>query len=324
MSKDNHLKFRDWSLIKGRIRLGLCCINTELRAKKPPIFCSRTTIRKNFTIEKAKQLALKNVLDIIPMLEWNEKNNIKVFRLSSDIFPHFTDTETEKYTIDFARDELKKAGDIANKYGHRIVMHPGQYNQVGAKSESVFNKTIEDLEHHCNILDTMGIDENGVVIIHGGGVYGDKESTKKRWVEQYFSLSEKVRKRLVLEHCENCFSVYDCLDISNLVKSRGGDLPVVFDTHHFSCYAELHPNEDMGKARDAIEKVVATWGKRRPLFHISNQGEGKIGHHSDYIEHFPKYLFNLAQKGIEFDLEVEAKMKEKAILKLYEMFPKAF
>ena len=143
-------------------------------------------------------------------------------------------------------------------------------------------------------------------------------------IEQYFLLPQNVRNRLVIEHCERCFSVYDCLEISKRVKERGGDLPVVFDTHHFSCYAKLHPDIDSGLASDAIREVLKTWGNKRPLFHISNQGEGRIGHHSDYIEHFPKYLFNLAQMGIEFDLEVEAKMKEKAILKLYQMYPKAF
>ena len=35
------------------IRLGLCCINTELR--KRDIFCSRTMIRKNFKVKKAEE-----------------------------------------------------------------------------------------------------------------------------------------------------------------------------------------------------------------------------------------------------------------------------
>jgi UV DNA damage endonuclease len=317
-------KIRDWDKIRGNIRLGLCCINNKLRECKPPVFCSRTMIRKNFTVDKAKELSLQNVKDISELITWNEANNIKVLRLSSDIFPHFTDTETEKYTIDFAREELKKAGELANRLGHRILMHPGQYNQVGAKDEKVFQKTIEDLVHHAEILDAMGIDENGVLIVHGGGTYGDKKKTIKRWIEQYFLLPECVRKRLVIEHCERCYSVYDCLEISQQVSDKGGDLPVVFDTHHFSCYARLHPDEDTGRASEAVKRVIATWGKRKPVFHISNQGEGKIGHHSDYIDHFPKYLFDLAQSGVKFDLEVEAKAKEAAIFKLYEMYPLSF
>ena len=50
--------------IKGKISLGLCCINTELRSKKPPVFCSRSCIRRTFTVESAKEKALQNVKDI--------------------------------------------------------------------------------------------------------------------------------------------------------------------------------------------------------------------------------------------------------------------
>ena len=52
---------------------------------------------KNFTVEKAKELALQNVRDLPEMMTWNYDNNIQCFRLSSDMFPHFTDTETEKF-----------------------------------------------------------------------------------------------------------------------------------------------------------------------------------------------------------------------------------
>src|ERR1041385_5871817 len=118
-------------LADGRLRLGLCCLNTILRARKPAVFCSRTCIRANFTVELAHTRARQNIIDMMTMIEWNEQHQIRCFRLSSDLFPHFTDQETEPYTIDFARDLLRQAGELARKYGHRIVMHPGQYNQVG-------------------------------------------------------------------------------------------------------------------------------------------------------------------------------------------------
>ena len=75
-----------YSQYKSRICLGLCCINTELRERKKfPVFNSRTCIRKNFTVEKAKELALQNVRDLPEMMTWNYDHNINCFRLSSDI-----------------------------------------------------------------------------------------------------------------------------------------------------------------------------------------------------------------------------------------------
>lgn len=289
-----------------QINLGLCCINTELRKKN--IFNSRTLIRKNFTVEKAQKLASQNVKDLIPMIEYNHLHNIHCFRWSSDIFPHFTDTETTPYTIDFAKEDLVKAGDLARNYNQRIVMHPGQYNQVGAKSASVWEKTVADLSHHANILDMAGIDENGILIVHGGGTYGDKEATKRRWIEQFDDLPSNVKRRLCIENCEKSYCVRDVLDIAQECR-----IPVIFDCHHYDCYTLLHPKETNEMIEDIMEEVVDTWGNRRMLCHISSQGGGPIGHHADFIQSVPDYMLNMP---VDYDLEVEAKMKEQAIFSL--------
>jgi len=302
------------------VNLGLCCINNTLR--KNNIFNSRTCIRRTYSVKKAKKLALQNVKDLIPMIEWNNKNNIKCFRLTSNLFPHFTDNAVESYTIDFARADLKIAGDLATKYGMRILMHPGQFNQVGAMNSVVFDNTVAQLSHLAEILDAMGIDSNGVLIIHGGGMYGDKKKTMVRWVKQFMILPEIVRRRLVLEHCERCYSLYEVLCISLTLKKRGHILPVVFDSHHFDCYEELHPDEKSLNFQKLAPIIIRSWGDRRPLMHVSNQGSGRVGHHSDFITNFPPYFFYVRDVlGVSFDVEVEAKAKEAAIFALRDLEP---
>jgi UV DNA damage endonuclease len=314
-----------YSKYKSRICLGLCCINTELRErKKYPVFNSRTCIRKNFTIEKAKELALENVRDLPEMMTWNYEHNINCFRLSSDMFPHFTDTETEKYTIDFAEEDLIIAGGLAKALEQRILMHPGQYNQVGSPNKKTFEKTIEDLEHHAKILDTMDVGKDGVIIVHGGGTYGDKENTKRRWIEQFDELSKNVKNRLVIENCERQYSTRDCLDIS-----RECGIPVVFDFHHYNCYNIIYKNRKQEEIMDLMSEVVETWtdtNRNRIVMHVSEQGSGRIGHHSDYIEKIPNEIFQILDEfpSISIDLEVEAKMKEKAIKKIYDKYPGLF
>ena len=69
---------------------------------------------------------------------------------------------------------------------------------------------------------------------------------------------------------------------------------------------------------------METWKKRniKPKFHVSEQGKGKCGHHSDYIEKIPEYLLEIPDKyNIHIDIMIEAKMKEKAIFKLYDIYP---
>jgi UV DNA damage endonuclease len=315
----------NYSQYKSRICLGLCCINTELRERKKfPVFNSRTCIRKNFTVEKAKELALQNVRDLPEMMTWNYEHNINCFRLSSDMFPHFTDTETEKYTIYFAEEELIWAGGLAKALGQRVLMHPGQYNQVGSPNKKTFEKTIEDLEHHANILDTMDIGKDGVIIVHGGGTYGDKENTKRRWIEQFDDLPKNVKNRLVIENCERQYSTRDCLDIS---EECG--IPVVFDFHHYDCYNIIYKNRKQEGIMDLMSEVIDTWtntNRNRIVMHVSEQGSGRIGHHSDYIEKIPNEIFQILDEypSISIDLEVEAKMKEKAIKKIYDKYPGLF
>lgn len=312
---------REFSKYKNKMRLGLCCINTELRKCKPPVFCSRTMVRKNFTVKLAKERALENVKDISKMIEWNEKHNIRVFRISSDLFPHYTDTETEKYDMEFAREDLKKAGDLARKYGHRIVMHPGQFVQIGTPNEDVFKHSVDELVYHANILDMMEMGSDSVLIIHGGGTYGNKRETIKRWITRFHTLPDIVKRRVAIENCERQYN------IKNVIKlSKRCGIPIIYDAHHHRCYKQLHPEKDLGRIVGVFKYVVESWKDRgNILVHISEQGEGKIGHHSDFIEELSEEFFDVIDRyNVCLDIEVEAKMKEQAIFKLYKKYPEIF
>ena len=67
----------------------------------------------------------------------------------------------------------------------RLTFHPGQYNVIGTPRQEVLEHTYLDLGCHAQILDMMECDQNSVMVIHGGGIYGDKQSTILRWIEQY-------------------------------------------------------------------------------------------------------------------------------------------
>ena len=304
------------------VQLGLCCLNTVLRAQKPAVFASRTVRQETFNtqgIEHVKTKIEQNLRDVITMIEWNERNGIRVMRLSSEMFPHLSNPNIKPYTIDFARPLLKQIGDTARQYGHRLTFHPGQFNVVGTPDKKIFEKTSRDLQCHADILDAMEMDQDSVMVVHGGGVYGNKYKTIMRWCEQFHELPENVRRRLVLENCEKNFSIEDCLEVSNAIN-----IPVVFDTHHYACYQKLHPDDQMQPAETYITRILETWHKRgiKPKFHVSEQGPGRIGHHSDYIQIIPEYLLSIPDLYcVDVDVMIEAKMKEQAIFHLYKRYP---
>ena len=301
------------------VQLGLCCLNITLRNQCPSIFASRTMRLRTIHMGELKKRVIANLEDLIRMIHWNEQNGIKVFRLSSGMFPHMSNPKAESYEFDFAKPLLKEIGDLGKKYNQRFTFHPGQYNVVGTPHEETLKTTIADLKYHADVLDLMGCDQNSVIVIHGGGTYGNKEETKKRWCRQFYQLPKNVQKRLVLENCEKNFSVQDCLDVS---KEIG--IPVVFDTHHYTCYNHFHPDETQKPAHIYIPEILQTWNKRniKPKFHISEQGKGRVGHHSDYIENIPQYLLEIPKMYNQpIDILVEAKKKELAIFQLYKKYP---
>ena len=304
------------------VQLGLCCLNISLRSKKTPIFSSRSVQLKTLEskgVDFLKEKIIQNLKDTLRLMDWNEENGIKVFRLSSDLFPHMSNSKAPSYDFEFAKELLEEIGNKSKTLNQRLTFHPGQYNVIGANSKTVLENTIRDLKYHADVLDLMGLDNNSVMVIHAGGIYGDKKKTKERWCKQYNTLPENVKNRLVLENCENNFSIEDCLEVSEIVN-----IPVVFDTHHFECYKLLHKEEEFQNPNYYIPKILKTWERRniKPKFHVSEQGTGRIGHHSDFIETIPDYLLEIPEKfNLEIDIMIEAKMKELAIFKLYKKYP---
>jgi UV DNA damage endonuclease len=295
-------------------------IQTRPKAKVP-LFCSRSTVRKGFTVEKATQMATQNCKDLDLMLKWCTQNGIYHYRMSSDMFPHFNDPETPRYTMDFADTLLKKAGDYANSRNMRITMHPGQFIIISARDPVVFQNSQLDLEMHAEILDRMGISEDGVLCIHGGGTYGDKENTMRRWIDQFDDLPRNVKNRIAIENCEKNYSVQDCLQIS---EATG--VPVIYDAHHYRCYDSYHPNETQEPIEELLPQVIESWKSRKMLCHISDQAQGKaVGAHHDYVSKIPDELLKVPMEhGIQLDIEVEAKAKEAAIFKLYSKYNDIF
>lgn len=121
----------DYVPVPFKGRLGYACLNTILRSRKDPIFCSRTTrlatiAKEDKGIAFVFELGRQNAADLSKMIEWNEKYGIRFFRLSSEMFPFSSHTDYV-YNLEFADAELQAAGALANKYDHRITCHPGQF-----------------------------------------------------------------------------------------------------------------------------------------------------------------------------------------------------
>lgn len=309
-----------------KYNLGYACINTKLREKD--IFMSRTCklqTLKDKGLDYVMGLAEKNLCNIMTMLKWNVKNNIRFLRLSSEIFP-FASHPNYCYSIAATYDLLKKIGDFAKANNIRLTMHPGQHTLLSTPRADVLKNSILDLKHHANILDKMGLDDDSVIIIHGGGVYGNKLKSLERLKRNFKKLPKNVQRRIVLENDEMSYTIEDLLPLCEELQ-----IPFVIDFHH----DEL--NRSSKRAECYFARIFKIWKLRniKPKVHISNSPPG-ITHndnvclrrkHSDYIHRLqPSFIKLLESKSIQsfdsVDIMVEAKMKEQAVLHLQKMLTK--
>ena len=292
------------------MNIGYACINMTMGKK---VTTNRSMVKKTFNakgLDYVSELALLNAKDIIKILEWNRLNGINFFRLSSSIVPWGDNIDlTQLKDYKEIKSELKKAGDFAKYWGIRITSHPGPFVVLVSPKENVVAAAIADLELHGKIFDMMGLSKTRFnnINIHCNGVYGDKQSAMDRFCENFKRLSPSVQSRLTVENDDKAtmYSVKDLMYIHEKIK-----IPIVFDYHH-------HKFQTGGLTEEqALSLAVSTWPKGiTPVVHYS---ESKALHeeneklkpqaHSDYINEIPETY------GIDVDIMVEAKMKDKAIL----------
>ena len=317
-----------------KIELGYAGINTVLRKKH--VFMSRTcrsiTLR-NSSVELALEMMQDNMQDLLKILKWNVKHGIKLFRMSSAFAPHITNPEfiTDKhnykslaYNPAKCRNILREIGKYARDNKLRLTFHPDPFIVLGTNNPDVLIKSKRELYFHAKILDMMGLDYESVIVIHGGGIYGDKPAAMARWIKAFNELPIKIKSRIVIENDEYVFNIADMLKLSRSVNYYGFDkkykIPVVFDMFHYECYNLVNGVESQPDVVDFLPKVLASWKYRTMKMHISNQKpDAQLGAHSDYITKIPKFIYklNVILPGVtRVDIMVEAKMKEQAVLKL--------
>jgi len=302
------------------MNLGYACINMKLSNPKQygldqhRITTNRTMILRTFQekgLDYTSELVMKNVADLYSIIQWNEDNNIKFFRMSSEIFPwaseYYQDWDNFP-NIKFIQSILRESGDLATQYGHRLTAHPGPFNVLVSPNENVVQNTITDLTIHADIMDFMGLSRTpyNKLNIHCNGVYGDKQSAMDRFCKNFERLPESVQTRLTVENDDKA-SMYSVKDLYEGIHKRIG-IPIVFDYHHYKF------NTGEQTEQEALEMALSTWGDVKPVVHYSeSRSEEQLDEsikpqaHSDLIKELPNTY------GHDVDIMVEAKHKELAI-----------
>ncbi len=308
---------------------------------------ARSDLKSNDTRRWQAGPHLRTSLECLDaILDHCAKHRIGMYRMSSELAPYATHPDMPQFhdMVKESGAELRAFGTKARALDIRLSFHPSQYVVLNSPDPDLVRKSVWDLLSQAEMLDAMELGPEAVMVIHVGGTYGDREASNGRWVETWGTLPEPVRRRLVLEHDDIRFSADDVL----WINSHTG-VPLIFDHQHFLC---LNPSgRDMVAT---VEAILRTWPSGvRPKIHFSSPRtelrelkravppnkapvKPKPGAkpakrakkfktvqiapiwtgHADYIHPFEFMGFMRAARHLDFDVMLEAKVKDMALMRL--------
>lgn len=292
-------------------RLGYACMRSA--TKEPTV---RTCRLKNASPSRLTELVETNLETLREILEFNAARDIRLFRISSDTIPFASHAEVSFNWRDQFSEKLCDLGKLARKHDIRLSMHPGQYTVLNSPHEDVLSNSLADLKYHVRFLDALNCPPKAKVITHIGGVYGEKEAAKQRFIERANELPEAVRDRLVIENDEQSYNIREVLAIG---EATG--LPVIFDYLHH----QLNPPEEKQELTTWIKEAFRSWSEAEgpPKVHFSTPSGEAGGQHAEFIDSdvFREFQRTTAELPL-FDVMLECKRKEEALLQLREELAK--
>ncbi len=294
-------------------RMGYCCLCLSL--EPDGVTTNRGMVKKTF-LEKGlsyvSELVIKNLEDLIKIIEFNGSSDIKMYRMSSDMFPWFSEYEIED--LPFFQEKiyplLKIAGETSKSLDQRLSFHPSPYCVIASMRDDVVQKSIKELNQHAQIMDLMGLDRSHhyPINIHINTTKPSKEEAADRFCKAYLGLSESVRSRLVVEN-DDKKSQFTPTDLYEMVHKKIG-IPITYDFLHHKC------NPDLLSESDALDLCISTWPEGVvALTHFSDSRKMFEDSKSKDVAHSDWIWSKIETYGKFIDIELEVKMKDLALIK---------
>ncbi|CZR10125.1 UV-damage endonuclease [Trichococcus flocculiformis] len=278
--------------------IGYACLNIGT-----PNTNIRSVMQRNATPEKLTEVSEHNLAALERMIDYNHKNDIKLFRISSDLIPFGSSPVNTLAWPEIHKEAFDRIGSKIRKSGMRVSLHPGQYTVLNSPTEEVGERAITDLVYHDKILIALGTDQTNKIVLHVGGIYGDKKEALERFEQNFRRLPEAVRNRLIIENDDRLYNIEDVLTLAHRLH-----VPAVYDNLHHA----INPPPSGGTDPYWIAEAKKTWkaADGNQKIHYSQQAlDKRPGAHTDTInlETFLTFHEQLEDKQIDIMLEVKDK-----------------
>jgi UV DNA damage endonuclease len=266
------------------------------------------------------------------ILAYLDDAGIRFYRFATGLAPYASHPELTAFRDAPARhaERLAAVGERARASGIRLTSHPGQYTVLNSEEPEVRRLAAVELEVQAELMDGMGLGPESVAVLHVGGAAGGAGAALDRFVAGFETLSDAARARLAVENDDRSFALADVLRLSERIGR-----PVVWDVLHHHCHDPAGIPD-----REALALALATWPEGvTPKIHYSSpktaaeERRRRVGRrverslvlpqlraHADVIDPigFEHFLTATAAGARDFDVMLEAKAKDLALLRLRE------
>ncbi len=265
------------------------------------------------------------------ILDYLQRHDVRMYRMATALAPYASHPQLNQFhdqVAECAR-ELADVGDAVRARDVRLSTHPGQYTVLNSEDPGVRDAAVAELEVQASLLDAMGLGPEAVVVLHVGGMAGGKRAACDRFLAGFERLSQRARARLTIENDDRSFGTADVVALA-----RRAGIRVVWDVLHHRC----HDPEGIDD-RAALAAALATWPRDTvPKIHYSSPRldveerkvrEGRrvrrrivlpqLRAHADLVDPIGfEHFLRDARAGRDFDVMLEAKAKDLALLRLRE------
>lgn len=289
------------------MRIGYPCLNRTLDCRNNHSFKLAS-----YSEERLVETVAANLQCLKTILNFNVEHGLLFFRISSDLIPFASHPVCWFDWGNHFSSRLSRIGSFIKRNGVRISMHPDQFTLLNSPDGHIVERSVLELAYHAEVLDRMNLDTTAKIQIHVGGVYGEREQALNRFVQRYAHLPLSVKKRLVIENDDRLYPLADCMDL----HFQTG-VPVLLDVLHHRILNFGEP------AREALELTATTWSEQDglPMVDYSSQHAGeRKGKHAESLDNDDFAQFLKTAQGIDCDVMLEIKDKERSALRALEIF----
>lgn len=199
-------------------------------------------------------------------------------------------------------ERLAQVGERALAQGMRLTSHPSQYVVLNSENPGVRDAAVRDLELHAALFDAMGFGPESVVVLHVGSAGGGEKAGVDRFLAGVERLSDRARSR-------GTFCTTTARDPAAVPDREALELALA------TWPAGVTPKIHYSSPKTAVEVKRRKVGRRTERSLVLPQ----LRAHADLLDPIAfEHFVRETAAGLRFDIMLEAKAKDLALLRLRE------